>query len=96
MDELLSKRVIGPCRDSTSKMGRAFAAMIRLKDDHTPEFDFSQSDADADAEGDRLSGQSRWAPVSPSAAAASSSTAWPMSAKTRWARPGAAISARAR
>jgi DNA topoisomerase-3 len=31
-------------------MGRAFAAMIKLKEDHTPEFDFGQSDADADAE----------------------------------------------
>ncbi|OHC61970.1 MAG: DNA topoisomerase III [Rhodocyclales bacterium RIFCSPLOWO2_02_FULL_63_24] len=50
MDELLSKRVIGPLQGFRSKMGRAFAAMIKLKDDHTPEFDFGQSDADADAE----------------------------------------------
>jgi DNA topoisomerase-3 len=38
-------------------MGRAFAAMIKLKDDHTPEFDFGQSDADADAEEVDFSGQ---------------------------------------
>jgi DNA topoisomerase-3 len=50
IDELLQKRVIGPLQGFRSKMGRAFAAMIRLKDDHTPEFDFGQSDADADAE----------------------------------------------
>jgi DNA topoisomerase-3 len=50
MDELLSKRVIGPLQGFRSKMGRAFAAMIRLKDDHTPEFDFGNADADADAE----------------------------------------------
>jgi DNA topoisomerase-3 len=50
MDELLSKRVIGPLQGFRSKMGRAFAAMIKLKEDHTPEFDFGQSDADADAE----------------------------------------------
>jgi DNA topoisomerase-3 len=50
MDELLSKRVIGPLQGFRSKMGRAFAAMIKLKDDHMPEFDFGQSDADADAE----------------------------------------------
>jgi DNA topoisomerase-3 len=50
MDELLSKRVIGPLQGFRSKMGRAFAAIIKLKDDHTPEFDFGQSDADADAE----------------------------------------------
>jgi DNA topoisomerase-3 len=50
MDELLAKRVIGPLQGFRSKMGRAFAAMIKLKEDHTPEFDFGQSDADADAE----------------------------------------------
>jgi DNA topoisomerase-3 len=50
MDELLSKRVIGPLQGFRSKMGRSFAAMIKLKEDHTPEFDFGQSDADADAE----------------------------------------------
>ncbi|HEY8857040.1 MAG TPA: DNA topoisomerase III, partial [Rugosibacter sp.] len=46
MDELLEKRVIGPLQGFRSKMGRAFAAMIKLKEDHTPEFDFGQSDAD--------------------------------------------------
>ncbi|MBI5861911.1 MAG: DNA topoisomerase III [Rhodocyclales bacterium] len=50
IDELLQKRVIGPLQGFRSKMGRAFAAMIKLKDDHTPEFDFGQGDADADAE----------------------------------------------
>ncbi|MDP2823675.1 MAG: DNA topoisomerase III [Sulfuritalea sp.] len=50
MDELLQKRVIGPLQGFRSKMGRPFAAMIKLKDDHMPEFDFGQSDADADAE----------------------------------------------
>ncbi|MDP1610103.1 MAG: DNA topoisomerase III [Sulfuritalea sp.] len=50
MDELLTRRVIGPLQGFRSKMGRPFAAMIKLKEDHTPEFDFGQSDADADAE----------------------------------------------
>ena len=50
MDELLTQRVIGPLQGFRSKMGRPFAAMIKLKDDHMPEFDFGQSDADADAE----------------------------------------------
>jgi DNA topoisomerase-3 len=50
MDELLTKRVIGPLQGFRSKMGRPFAAMIKLKEDHTPEFDFGQSDAEADAE----------------------------------------------
>jgi DNA topoisomerase-3 len=50
IDELLTKRVIGPLQGFRSKMGRPFAAMIKLKEDHMPEFDFGQSDADADAE----------------------------------------------
>ncbi len=50
IDELLTNRQIGPLQGFRSKMGRPFAAMIRLKDDHMPEFDFGQSDADADAE----------------------------------------------
>jgi DNA topoisomerase-3 len=50
MDELLTRRVIGPLQGFRSKMGRSFAAMIKLKEDHTPEFDFGQADADADAE----------------------------------------------
>jgi DNA topoisomerase-3 len=50
MDELLSKRTIGPLQGFRSKMGRAFAAIIKLKEDHTPEFDFGNSDADADGE----------------------------------------------
>ncbi|MDP3512032.1 MAG: topoisomerase C-terminal repeat-containing protein [Sulfuritalea sp.] len=50
IDELLTKRVVGPLQGFRSKMGRPFAAMIKLKEDHTPEFDFGQSDADADAE----------------------------------------------
>jgi uncharacterized protein (DUF924 family)/ribosomal protein S27AE len=95
MDELLSKRVIGPLQGFRSKMGRAFAAIIKLKDDHTPEFDFGQSDADADAEEVDFSARKPSAPA-PSAATASSSTAWPMSAKRAWARAGPAISAPAR
>jgi DNA topoisomerase-3 len=50
IDELLTKRQIGPLQGFRSKMGRPFAAMIRLKDDHMPEFDFGQSDADSDGE----------------------------------------------
>jgi len=50
IDELLKNRQVGPLQGFRSKMGRPFAAMIRLKDDHMPEFDFGQSDADADGE----------------------------------------------
>ena len=42
VDELLSKRVVGPLQGFRSKMGRPFAAMIRLNAEHLPEFDFGQ------------------------------------------------------
>ncbi len=57
MDELLSRRVIGPLQGFRSKMGRAFAAMVKLNADNMPEFDFGQSAADAAAEEVDFSGQ---------------------------------------
>ena len=56
MDELLSKGVIGPAQGFRSKMGRAFAAIIKLNADKMPEFDFGNSD-DANAEAVDFSGQ---------------------------------------
>jgi DNA topoisomerase-3 len=56
MDELLSKGVIGPVQGFRSKMGRAFAAIIKLNADKMPEFDFGNSD-DANAEAVDFSGQ---------------------------------------
>ena len=44
IEELLEKRVIGPLQGFRSKMGRAFAAMIKLNAEHMPEFDFGNSD----------------------------------------------------
>lgn len=51
VEELLSQRTIGPLQGFRSKMGRPFAAILRIvKDDesnnHKLEFDFGQSDAD--------------------------------------------------
>jgi DNA topoisomerase-3 len=46
MDELLAKRQIGPLQGFRSKMGRAFAAVVRLDDAHTPKFDFGNEDAE--------------------------------------------------
>ena len=49
MDELLTNGVIGPVQGFRSKMGRAFAAMVKLNAEKMPEFDFGNSnDADAD------------------------------------------------
>ena len=49
MDELLTNGVIGPVQGFRSKMGRAFAAMVKLNAEKMPEFDFGNSnEADAD------------------------------------------------
>ncbi|MBK9522714.1 MAG: DNA topoisomerase III [Rhodocyclaceae bacterium] len=50
MDELLRNRVIGPVQGFRSKMGRPFAAMIKLNAEHGPEFDFGNGDAEGEAE----------------------------------------------
>ncbi len=42
VDELLTRGVVGPLQGFRSKMGRPFAAMIRLNADKLPEFDFGQ------------------------------------------------------
>ena len=40
--ELITKRVIGPLTGFRSKMGRPFAAVVRLSDEFRAEFDFGQ------------------------------------------------------
>ncbi|MGN6581393.1 MAG: DNA topoisomerase III [Bordetella sp.] len=49
VEELLAKREIGPLQGFISKMGRPFAAILRISDEDKLEFDFGQSDDD-DAE----------------------------------------------
>ena len=41
--ELITKRVIGPLTGFRSRMGKPFAAVLRLTEDLRPEFDFGQS-----------------------------------------------------
>jgi DNA topoisomerase-3 len=48
-DELITKRVIGPLQGFRSKMGRPFAAIIKLSPEFKPEFDFGQQEAESDA-----------------------------------------------
>ncbi|MDD5249090.1 MAG: DNA topoisomerase III [Rhodocyclaceae bacterium] len=48
MDELLSKRQIGPLDGFRSKMGRGFSAIVKLSADHTPEFDFGQGEGEGE------------------------------------------------
>ena len=51
IDTLINEGQIGPLTGFRNKMGRSFAAAIKLNDDKLPEFDFGQDKADAaDAE----------------------------------------------
>jgi DNA topoisomerase-3 len=45
-EQLFRERSIGPLQNFRSRMGRPFAAMLKLKDDHSVELDFGQSAAD--------------------------------------------------
>ncbi len=61
VEELLAKREIGPLQGFISKMGRPFAAILRITDEYKLEFDFGQSN-DEDSEPVDFSGQT---PVGP-------------------------------
>ncbi|MCX7164434.1 MAG: DNA topoisomerase III, partial [Rhodocyclales bacterium] len=50
VEELLEKRVIGPLQGFRSKMGRPFAAMIKLNADNLPEFDFGNASGEGEGE----------------------------------------------
>ena len=42
VEELITKRVVGPLQGFRSKMGRPFAAIIKMNAEFKPEFDFGQ------------------------------------------------------
>jgi DNA topoisomerase-3 len=46
VEELIEKRIVGPLQGFRSKMGRPFAAVIKLTPELKPEFDFGQDKAD--------------------------------------------------
>ncbi len=46
VEQLFREKSIGPLQGFRSRLGRPFAAMLKLKDDHTVELDFGQSAAD--------------------------------------------------
>ena len=56
VEELLQKRELGPLSGFISKMGRPFAALLRITDEYKLEFDFGQKDDENDAPVD-FSGQ---------------------------------------
>jgi DNA topoisomerase-3 len=46
METLIASRSIGPLQGFRSRIGRPFAAMLKLRDDYTAELDFGQSSLD--------------------------------------------------
>ncbi len=61
VEELLTNRMIGPLQGFRSKMGRPFAAIIKLNAENQPEFDFGNNDGD-DGEIVDFSGQEALGP----------------------------------
>ncbi|HKO87066.1 MAG TPA: DNA topoisomerase III [Burkholderiales bacterium] len=47
IEDLITTKSIGPLQNFRSRMGRPFAAMVKLKDDFTLELDFGQSSQDS-------------------------------------------------
>jgi DNA topoisomerase-3 len=67
VEELLKNRTIGPMQGFRSKMGRPFAAILRIVRDEEIknfklEFDFGQNDEDGDGEGVDFTGQTPLGP----------------------------------
>ncbi|MFA7278893.1 MAG: DNA topoisomerase III [Sterolibacterium sp.] len=62
VEELLTKRVIGPLQGFRSKMGRPFAAVIKLNAEHQPEFDFGNSNGEGEGEAIDFSAQEALGP----------------------------------
>jgi hypothetical protein len=54
MEELITKRVIGPLQGFRSKLGRPFAAMVKLTPEFKLEFDFGQNDKRTDGGGEEV------------------------------------------
>ncbi len=52
VEELLREKKVGPLQGFKSKMGRPFAALIKLTPEGKAEFDFGQSSSESDAEVD--------------------------------------------
>jgi DNA topoisomerase-3 len=48
IDELFARRIIGPLQGFRSRLGRPFAAVIKLNDEFNFEFDFGQANEDAE------------------------------------------------
>ncbi len=54
VEELISKRQVGPLQGFRSKLGRPFAAVIKLTPELKPEFDFGQDKIDANGAAEKV------------------------------------------
>ncbi len=50
VEELISKKIVGPLQGFRSKMGKPFAAQLKLGAEHKVEFDFGQNGSSADGQ----------------------------------------------
>jgi DNA topoisomerase-3 len=57
IEELITRREIGPLQGFRSRLGKPFAALIRLSPEFKIEFDFGQSNADGDGEAPDFTGK---------------------------------------
>jgi DNA topoisomerase-3 len=57
IEELITRREIGPLQGFRSRLGKPFAALIRLSPEFKIEFDFGQSNAGADSEAPDFTGK---------------------------------------
>ena len=53
-EQLIAQRQIGPLQGFRSKMGRPFAAILKLTDDHRLEFEFGQSTREDETDGEAV------------------------------------------
>src|ERR1700693_3189635 len=90
IETLISKRSVGPLMGFRSRVGKPFAAMVRLTPEFRAEFDFGRQ-ADADGTAAKVD-FSTLTPLGPAqnAAAECSSSRWPTSARTASTPSGAA------
>ena len=97
IEELISKRIVGPLQGFRSKMGRPFAAMVKLTPELKAEFDFGQNGTDANGVATEVdfTGQE---PVGPArnAAPGFSNTASTISARNQPGRSAVVISVQAK
>jgi hypothetical protein len=84
VEQLIREGAIGPLQGFRSRIGRPFAAMLKLRDDFTAQLDFGQSGQDERRGTVDFTGRQ---PLGvPRRRRPCSTTSWPTSARSRWGR----------